>query len=60
MDLRLDSPVGLAVLGVAFAGFGVSRIVNDDRVGWLLLGAGVLALAGAWWKIGRPSDPPDE
>ena len=60
MGPRLDSPFGLAVLGAAFAGFGLFRLVNADRVGWLLVGAGALAFAGAWWKVGRPSEPPDE
>ena len=49
-----DSTIGLLALGVAFVGFGLFRLVNEDRIGWPLLAAGVLAIAGAWWKIGRP------
>ena len=54
--IRTDSTVGLLALGVAFVGFGVFRLVNDERIGWLLLAAGVLAVASAWWKIGRPPE----
>ena len=60
MGVRPDSAVGLAVLGVALAGFGLFRVTNEDRVGWLLVGAGALALAGAWWKVGRPHEPPED
>jgi hypothetical protein len=56
MGVRPDSALGLAMLGVAFAGFGLFRIVNDDRIGWLLVGAGVLAFAAAWWRIGHPPE----
>jgi hypothetical protein len=52
--IRPDSTIGLLALGVAFVGFGLFRLIDEDRVGWLLLAAGVLAIAGAWWKIGRP------
>ena len=56
MGLRLDSPIGLLLLGVAFVGFGWFRIVNDDHIGWLLIAAGALAVAGAWWRRGRPPE----
>ena len=60
MGIRPDSPLGLAILGAVFAGLGVFRLVNADRVGWLLVGASVLLFVGAWWKIGKPPEPPEE
>jgi hypothetical protein len=57
MGLRPDSSIGLLLLGVAFAGFGLMRLVNGERGGWLLLAAGGLALASAWWQRGRPPPP---
>jgi len=56
MGIRPDSTVGLLALGVVFVLFGLFRIVNGERIGWLLIAGGVLALAGAWWRISHPPD----
>jgi hypothetical protein len=57
MGFRSDSTVGLLLLGVALGAFGLLRLVNHERIGWLLIGAGVLSVAGAWWKIDRSVKP---
>jgi hypothetical protein len=51
--VRPDSTIGLLVLALVFGAFGVLRLTNHDRFGWLLIAGGALALYGAWWKRGR-------
>lgn len=60
MGTRLDGTLGLLALGVVFVAFGVWRFAHEDRTGWWLVGAGVLAIAGAWRRIEHPPDPPEE
>ncbi|HEX6765314.1 MAG TPA: hypothetical protein VF103_07545 [Polyangiaceae bacterium] len=60
MGLRLNSTRGLLGLGAVFVAFGVWRIVNAERTGWILVGVGVLALAAAWRSVSHPADPPEE
>ena len=60
MGIRSDSTIGLLVLGSVFAAFGAWRVTHEDRTGWWLIAASALAVAGAWWRIGRPPEPPEK
>jgi hypothetical protein len=60
MGIRSDSTIGLLVLAGVFAAFGAWRLTHDNRTGWWLIAASVLALAGAWWRIGQPPEPPEK
>jgi hypothetical protein len=56
MGIRFDSALGLFALGVVFVGFGLFRLADLERSGWLLIGGGVLAIAGAWRRLRHPPE----
>jgi len=56
MGIRFDSALGLLALGVVFVGFGLFRLVHAERTGWLLIGGGVLAIAGALRSFSHPPE----
>ena len=60
MGIRSDSTIGLLVIAGAFAAFGTWRLVHEDRTGWWLIAISALAAAGAWWRFGRPPEPPEK
>ena len=60
MTVRSDSTIGFLVIGGVFAAFGAWRLVHEDRTGWLLIAISALAVAGAWWRFGRPPEPPEK
>jgi hypothetical protein len=56
MGIRFDGALGLLALGVVFVGFGLFRLAHAERSGWLLIGGGVLAIAGAWRRFRHPPE----
>ena len=60
MGIRSDSTIGLLVIAAVFAAFGAWRLVHEDRTGWWLIAISALAVAGAWWRFGRPPEPPEK
>ena len=56
MGIRFDGALGLLALGAVFVGFGLFRLAHAERSGWLLIGGGVLAIAGAWRRFSHPPE----